>query len=174
CIGLQETFLSSNNPLKLHGYNSVRKDAAIGSNHSGGECILTSNLYPSTPLPLHTSLQAVAVQVHTRSLVTVCCVYLPPHDVVSQQDLDTLVDQLPTPFPLRGTSSLGVTGFTTPRYPSVSSPFEFLPFLSFCFFFLPSRVGEGSLHEKLLPLCLLSASHRQQITPTCLPCVATL
>ncbi|GBN38817.1 hypothetical protein AVEN_173375-1, partial [Araneus ventricosus] len=102
CIGLQETFLSSNNPLKLRGYNSVRKDTATGSNHSGGVCILTSNLYPSTPLTLHTSLQAVAVQVHARTLVTVCCVYLPPHDVVSQQDLETLVDQLPTPFILLG------------------------------------------------------------------------
>ncbi|GBM61007.1 hypothetical protein AVEN_264347-1 [Araneus ventricosus] len=71
CIGLQETFLSSNNPLKLRGYNSVRKDTATGSNHSGGVCILTSNLYPSTPLTLHTSLQAVAVRVHTQSLVTV-------------------------------------------------------------------------------------------------------
>ncbi|GBN62979.1 hypothetical protein AVEN_125268-1 [Araneus ventricosus] len=165
CIGLQETFLSSNNSLKLRGYNSVRKDAATGNNHSGGVCILTSNLYPSTPLTLHTSLQAVAVQVHARTLVTVCSVYLPPHDVISQQDLDTLVDQLPTPFillgdfnghstlwgsddtnsrgrqierfisnnclcllnndektyfheptPLRGTSSLGVTGFTRLRY----------------------------------------------------------
>ncbi|GBN04963.1 putative RNA-directed DNA polymerase from transposon X-element [Araneus ventricosus] len=102
CIGLQETFLSSNNPLKLRGYNSLRKDAATGSNHSGGVCILTSNLYPSTSLTLHTSLQAVAIQVHTRSLVTVCCVYLPLHDVISQQDLDTLVDQLPTPFILLG------------------------------------------------------------------------
>ncbi|GBM10831.1 hypothetical protein AVEN_199-1 [Araneus ventricosus] len=102
CIGLQETFLSSNIPLKLRGYNSVRKDTATGSNHSGGVCILTSNLYPSTPLTLHTSLQAVAVQVHARTLVTVCCVYLPPHDVISQQDLDTLVDQLPTPFILLG------------------------------------------------------------------------
>ncbi|GBO44097.1 hypothetical protein AVEN_188026-1 [Araneus ventricosus] len=97
-----ETFLSSNNPLKLRGYNSVRKDAATGSNHSGGVCILTSNLYPSTPLTLHTSLQAVAVQVHVRTLVTVCSVYLPPQDVISQQDLDTLVDQLPTPFILLG------------------------------------------------------------------------
>ncbi|GBO00705.1 hypothetical protein AVEN_14113-1 [Araneus ventricosus] len=102
CIGLQETLLLSNNPLKLHGYNSVRKDAATGSNHSGGVCILTSNLYPITPLTLHISLQAVAVQVHNRSLVTVCCVYLPPHDVVSQRDLDNLVDQLPTPFILLG------------------------------------------------------------------------
>ncbi|GBN65924.1 hypothetical protein AVEN_168018-1 [Araneus ventricosus] len=57
CIGLQETFLSSNIPLKLRGYNSVGKDAAIGSNHSGGVCVLTSNLYPSTPLPLHTPLR---------------------------------------------------------------------------------------------------------------------
>ncbi|GBN16392.1 hypothetical protein AVEN_231932-1 [Araneus ventricosus] len=102
CIGLQETFLSSNIPLKLRGYNSVRKDTSTGSNHSGGVCILTSNLYPSTPLTLHTSLQAVAVQIHARTLVTVCCVYLPPHDVVSQQDLETLVDQLPTPFILLG------------------------------------------------------------------------
>ncbi|CAL1292038.1 unnamed protein product, partial [Larinioides sclopetarius] len=71
-------------------------------------------------------------------------------------------------------SSLGVTGFTTPRYPSVWSPFRFVLLFSFCAFcFLPSRVGEGALHEKLLPLCLLRASHGQQITPTCWPCVAT-
>ncbi|GBN29239.1 hypothetical protein AVEN_151172-1 [Araneus ventricosus] len=98
CMGLQEIFLSSTIPIKLRGYNSVPKDTATGSNHSGGVCILTSNLYPSTPLTLHTSLQAVAVQDHARTLVTVCSVYLPPHDVISQQDLDTLMDQLPTPF----------------------------------------------------------------------------
>ncbi|GBN08382.1 Retrovirus-related Pol polyprotein from type-1 retrotransposable element R1 [Araneus ventricosus] len=50
--------------------------------------------------------------------------------------------------PLRGTS-IDVTGFTTPR------------------------VGEGALPEKQLPLCLLPASHGQQNTPTCWPCVAT-
>ncbi|GBL63002.1 hypothetical protein AVEN_119183-1, partial [Araneus ventricosus] len=69
---------------------------------SSGVCILTSNLYPSTPLTLHTNLQAVAVQVHTRSLITVCSIYLPPHDVISQQELNNLVDQLPTPFILLG------------------------------------------------------------------------
>ncbi|GBN56502.1 hypothetical protein AVEN_119354-1 [Araneus ventricosus] len=75
--------------------------------------------------------------------------------------------------PLRGTSSLGVTGFTTPRYPSVWSPSVFSSPSVYCFFFFPSRVGEGALHEKLLPLCLLPASHGQQHTPTCWPCVAT-
>ncbi|KAF8789499.1 DNA oxidative demethylase ALKBH2 like protein [Argiope bruennichi] len=32
-------------------------------------------------------------------------------------------------------------------------------------FFFPSRVGEGALHERLSPLCLLPASHGQQIPP---------
>ncbi|GBN95376.1 hypothetical protein AVEN_144826-1 [Araneus ventricosus] len=88
CIGLQETFLTSNIPLKLRGYNSVRKDAATGINHSGGVCILTSNLYPSSPLTLHTSLQAVAVKVHARTLVTVCSVYIPPRAVIGHHVLD--------------------------------------------------------------------------------------
>ncbi|KAF8768289.1 hypothetical protein HNY73_021128 [Argiope bruennichi] len=73
-----------------------------GSHSSGGVCIFTSNLYPSTSLTLNTALQAVAVQIHVRSLVTVCCIYLPPHDVISQQDLDDLVDQLPKPFIIFG------------------------------------------------------------------------
>ncbi|GBM14721.1 hypothetical protein AVEN_130589-1, partial [Araneus ventricosus] len=102
CFCLQETFLASNIPLKLRGYNCVRKDTDTGSHSSGGVCILTSNLYPSTPLTLHTTLQAVAVQVHTRALVTVCCIYLPPHDVITQQQLNNLVDQVPKPFLLLG------------------------------------------------------------------------
>ncbi|GBM18958.1 hypothetical protein AVEN_1579-1 [Araneus ventricosus] len=73
----------------------------------------------------------------------------------------------------RGISSSGVTGFTSPRYPSVCSPFVFSSPLLFAFSFLPSRVGEGALHEKQLPLCLLIAFHGQQISPTCWPCVAT-
>ncbi|GBM50703.1 hypothetical protein AVEN_146053-1 [Araneus ventricosus] len=40
----------------------------------------------------------------------------------------------PSCFPLRGTSSSGVTGFTTPRYPSVCSPFEFCLLFEFQLF----------------------------------------
>ncbi|GFX24546.1 hypothetical protein TNCV_1718511 [Trichonephila clavipes] len=35
-------------------------------------------------------LQAVAVRIHIHSLVTVCCVYLPPNDVVPQVDLNSI------------------------------------------------------------------------------------
>ncbi|GBN24431.1 hypothetical protein AVEN_39039-1 [Araneus ventricosus] len=96
CIGLQDAFLKSTVPLKLRGCNCVWKDSDTGVTSSGGVCILTSYLYPSTPLILHTNLQAVAVQVHARSLITVCSIYLPPH-VINQQELSNLVDQFPTP-----------------------------------------------------------------------------
>ncbi|GBN68116.1 hypothetical protein AVEN_224631-1 [Araneus ventricosus] len=61
---------------------------------------------------VHQLEQAVAVQFHTRALVTVCCIYLPPHDALNQQQLNNLVDQLPKPFLLLGdfighSSSLG-------------------------------------------------------------------
>ncbi|XP_055938268.1 uncharacterized protein LOC129968436 [Argiope bruennichi] len=102
CLGIQETFLTPSIPIKLRGYNCTRKDTDTGSRSSGGVCLLTSNLYPSTPLTLHTPLQAVAVQVHTRTLVTVCSIYLPPHDVINQQHLDNLVDQLPRPLIILG------------------------------------------------------------------------
>ncbi|GFV11933.1 putative RNA-directed DNA polymerase from transposon X-element [Trichonephila clavipes] len=61
-----------------------------------------SHLYPSNVVTLHTSLQAVAVRIHVHSLVTVCCVYLLPNDVVPQVDLNRLVAQLRAPFILLG------------------------------------------------------------------------
>ncbi|GFU40376.1 putative RNA-directed DNA polymerase from transposon X-element [Trichonephila clavipes] len=73
-----------------------------GSSVSGGVCILTSLDVPSSALPLHTSLQAVTVRIHSTSLFTVCCLYLPPNDVIRQQDLNDLVNQLPAPFVILG------------------------------------------------------------------------
>ncbi|XP_055932932.1 uncharacterized protein LOC129962953 [Argiope bruennichi] len=65
CLGIQETFLTPSIPIKLRGYNCTRKDTDTGSRSSGGVCLLTSNLYPSTPITLHTPLQAVAVRYPT-------------------------------------------------------------------------------------------------------------
>ncbi|GFX46007.1 putative RNA-directed DNA polymerase from transposon X-element [Trichonephila clavipes] len=88
--------------MQVRGYNCVRRDVDGETSPTGGVCLFTSNLYPSTVVTMHTSLQAVAVRIHLRSLVTVCCVYLPPNDVVPQVDLNQLVSQLPAPFILLG------------------------------------------------------------------------
>ncbi|GFS77437.1 putative RNA-directed DNA polymerase from transposon X-element [Trichonephila clavipes] len=69
---------------------------------SGGVCIFTSLDVPSSALPLHTSLQAKAVRIHSTSLITVCCLYLPPNTVIHQHDLHNLVDQLPALFVILG------------------------------------------------------------------------
>ncbi|GFS93558.1 RNA-directed DNA polymerase from mobile element jockey [Trichonephila clavipes] len=98
---LQETFLKSCHTAKIRRYGCVRKDTE-GSSVSGGVCIFTSLDIPSSALSLHTSLQAVAVRIHSTSLFTVCCLYLPPNVVIRQQDLNDLVDQLPAPFVILG------------------------------------------------------------------------
>ncbi|GFT64948.1 hypothetical protein TNCV_3947151 [Trichonephila clavipes] len=81
CVALQETFLKSTMTMQVRGYNCVRRDVDGDTSPTGG---------------------AVAVRIHLRSLVTVCCVYLPPNDVVPQVDLNQLVSQLPAPFILLG------------------------------------------------------------------------
>ncbi|GFT76636.1 uncharacterized protein TNCV_3646451 [Trichonephila clavipes] len=88
--------------MQVRGYNCVRRDVDGDTSPTGGVCLFTSNLFPSNVVTLHTSLQAVAVRIHVHSLVTVCCVYLPPNDVVPQVDLNRLVSQLPAPFILLG------------------------------------------------------------------------
>ncbi|GFY31997.1 probable RNA-directed DNA polymerase from transposon X-element [Trichonephila clavipes] len=102
CVALQETFLKSTMTMQVRGYNCVRRDVDGDTSPTGGVCLFTSNLFPSNVVTLHTSLQAVAVRIHVHSLVTVCCVYLPPNDVVPQVDLNHLVSQLPAPFILLG------------------------------------------------------------------------
>ncbi|GBL78380.1 hypothetical protein AVEN_42899-1 [Araneus ventricosus] len=61
--------------------------------------------------------------------------------------------------PLRGTSSSGVTRFTTPRYPSDLISLQALPFPSASTFRFSASflrtASEGALHEILSPLCLL-------------------
>ncbi|GFV81459.1 putative RNA-directed DNA polymerase from transposon X-element [Trichonephila clavipes] len=118
CVALQETFLKSCHTTKIRRYGCVRKDTE-GSSVSGGVCIFTSLDVPSSALPLRTSLQAVAVKIHSTSLITVCCIYLPPNAVIHQHDLNNLVDQLAAPFIIlgdfNGHSTLWGSAKTNPR-----------------------------------------------------------
>ncbi|GFU61971.1 putative RNA-directed DNA polymerase from transposon X-element [Trichonephila clavipes] len=96
----------------------VRKDTE-GPSVSEGVCIFTSLDVPSSALQLHTSLQVVAVRIHSTSLIPVCCLYLPPNTVIHQYDFNNLVDQLPAPFVIlgdfNGHSTLWSSAKTNPR-----------------------------------------------------------
>ncbi|GFW95396.1 putative RNA-directed DNA polymerase from transposon X-element [Trichonephila clavipes] len=114
CVALQETCHTT----KIRRYGCVRKDTE-GPSVSGGVCIFTSLDVPSSALPLRTSLQAVAMRIHSTSLITVCILYLPPNTVIHQHDLNNLVDQLPAPFIIlgdfNGHSTLWDSAKTNPR-----------------------------------------------------------
>ncbi|GFX50805.1 putative RNA-directed DNA polymerase from transposon X-element [Trichonephila clavipes] len=118
CVALQETFLKSCHTTKIRRYGCVRKDTE-GPSVSGGVCIFISLDVPSSAPPLNTSLQAVAVRIPSTSLITVCCLYLPPNTVIHQHDLNNLVDQLPAPFVIlgdfNGHSTLWGSAKTNPR-----------------------------------------------------------
>ncbi|GBN43116.1 hypothetical protein AVEN_100034-1 [Araneus ventricosus] len=54
-------------------------------------------------------------------------IHVKPLSQLSRRFSEQIFELKPEQNPLRGTSSLDVTGFTTPRYPSVCSPFKCLP-----------------------------------------------
>ncbi|GFX24543.1 putative RNA-directed DNA polymerase from transposon X-element [Trichonephila clavipes] len=55
CVALQETFLKSTMTMQVRVYNCVRRDVDGDTSPTGGVCLFTSNLYPSTVVTLHTS-----------------------------------------------------------------------------------------------------------------------
>ena len=98
CFALQETYLKKQDKVTLRGYSCFRKDFHHSDWETGGVALLISNDYPHTPIILNTNIQAVAVQIHIRQLITVCTIYLPPNYLLQQHNLNDLIMQLPTPF----------------------------------------------------------------------------
>ncbi|GBN76467.1 putative RNA-directed DNA polymerase from transposon BS [Araneus ventricosus] len=100
CIAVQETYLKTDKHY-IRNYKIFSKH----HNHdraSGGVAMLAATHIPSIPLTLNTNLQAVAIRIQIQSLVTVCSLYLPPCQHISQTDLNNLICHLPSPFIILG------------------------------------------------------------------------
>ncbi|GBN13453.1 hypothetical protein AVEN_171515-1 [Araneus ventricosus] len=94
CIALQETYIRDNDTVKIRDY-SIFNNTSSSTRASGGVALAVANDIPSSCLHLNTNLQAVAVRMHIKSLITICSLYLPPHQTVHQTELDNLISQLP-------------------------------------------------------------------------------
>ncbi|GBN01749.1 hypothetical protein AVEN_64609-1 [Araneus ventricosus] len=88
-------------PTTDRSYLLVRRDCNSGR-ASGGVELIVSHDHPSSIIPLHRNLQAVAVRIAVPRLVTVCSLYLPPNATIDRHDLDRLVTELPIPFIIIG------------------------------------------------------------------------
>jgi len=102
CFAIQETLLKHGSNLYVNNYTVIRKDLIVEGRPHGGVALLVSQNYPYNRLDLCTELQAVAVQVHIKKLITICSLYLPPNTSIDQRQLDLLLEQLPEPYIILG------------------------------------------------------------------------
>lgn len=98
---LQETFLSKDSSFLLGKCSIFRKDREAHV-RGGGVAIVVSPSYPSEQVILSTHLEAVAARVYVGSVVTICSLYVPPHERICVEDLEDLLTQLPEPMLLLG------------------------------------------------------------------------
>jgi ribonuclease HI len=99
---LQETFLKDTDNITFKNYSLFNTYLQNVDRASGGVSIAVNNRAPHRTIPLNTNLQAIAVSVTLHRVITFCSIYIPPNTKLSPNELDTLVQQLPTPFVLLG------------------------------------------------------------------------
>lgn len=99
---IQETHLSPNDALTFKGFNMISICGPNIQRPSGGSAILVRNDIIHSQVVLDTQLQATAVQLTLHKTITICSIYIPPHEAVIPQELDKLISQLPTSFLLMG------------------------------------------------------------------------
>ena len=103
-VCLQETFLKDTDTITVRGFNLYHKCHKTENRASGGISILVNENVTQSVVTLNTNLQAVAVKVTAHKTITLCSVYLPPHNHFNfnPKDLQDVIDQLPSPFILMG------------------------------------------------------------------------
>ena len=99
---LQETFLKQEDNINFKRFNLYNYIYTAGQKPSGGSSILVHSSYPQREIKLSTDLQAVAVSVSLEKEITICSLYIPPNFTLHSQHLNSLLEQLPSPYLLVG------------------------------------------------------------------------
>ena len=99
---LQETKLVDHHFNPGFDYKFYASQPPVSDRAKGGTTILVNQCLQHSLVNINTGLQAVAVRILFNKFITVCSLYLPPDNNFSQQDLQDLIDQLPSPFLLLG------------------------------------------------------------------------
>ncbi|CAK9795846.1 Probable RNA-directed DNA polymerase from transposon X-element [Anthophora plagiata] len=99
---LQETNFKKNHLHTLKHYSTFAKNRANVNHASGGVAIAVSNNYISSEIPLSTTLEAIAVAVSLPYKIHICSIYLPNSFSLELEELEKLIEQIPTPLILAG------------------------------------------------------------------------
>ena len=68
----------------------------------GEESILIRKNVPPSKIHINTCLQAIVVSATLHKTVSICSLYIPPHDPINKKELNNLIKQLSKPFILIG------------------------------------------------------------------------
>lgn len=101
-ICIQETRLKSGNTITLKNYTAFTKNRNTDQIASGGVAILVKETNYAEPIPLNTSLEAVAIKTYIPEETTICSIYLPPNQRLTETELQHLIHQLPKPYIICG------------------------------------------------------------------------
>ena len=99
---LQETYLKPEDNFTLKTFNTYNHIHSDCLRASGGSSILVNSYLPQREIKLKTDLQAVAVSVTLEKEITLCSVYIPPSFSLRFEHLNSLLQQLPSPYMLLG------------------------------------------------------------------------
>ena len=98
CVCLQETILGDRIPHPPRGYFIYCFSPTNHPAPGNGLTLLVSNASSYLQVPLTTTLQAQAFVIGLRKSFTICNIYISPNDDLSYYDIESLINQLPTPF----------------------------------------------------------------------------
>lgn len=102
-ICLQETNFKYDTTGKLSNYTGYSKYRTAGARASGGVTIYVKSEYPSKIININTHFEAIAVSVKLRQLeINICNIYIPNQLDFTQNDIENILNQIPTPFIITG------------------------------------------------------------------------
>ena len=98
---LQETILGDASWGPSHSYK-IEKSPHIGGEQNRGVAILLHSALQYSRIQLNTTLEVVAVTIHSDRPYTICSIYLSPNINISKEEVRDVIHQLPRPFLLMG------------------------------------------------------------------------
>ena len=101
-ICLQETFQKHSDKLNIKTFEQYDYIHDTGKRASGRVSILIRKDIPKNKISFNTHLQAITVSATLHKTITMCSLYIPPHDPINENELNNLIEQLPKPFILIG------------------------------------------------------------------------
>ena len=101
-VALQETKRWENNKFEIAGYTCIRKDCHFNHTPHGEVGLYVNQSVPFRQLQFQTDEQALATQIDTGQLITICKVYTSGRHNFRKQIVQNLIDQLPVPYLILG------------------------------------------------------------------------